>query len=156
MISISIFLNDYIRLNTSGVTLNADLETKTHHQTHTYRHGGSRGLMLESRTRNPKVAGSSPGVAGIIGGGSECKTLSPPSIPRLRCPWASPRTPNCSPGVCLLCVCVCVCVCAHIGWLNAEHEFWVWVTKKNIYVQQGFLLWMSNIGSVSSPLNRCL
>ncbi len=30
----------------------------------------SRGLMLESRTRNPKVAGSSLGPAGIVGGGS--------------------------------------------------------------------------------------
>ncbi len=49
-------------------------------------HGGSRGLMLESRTRNPKVASSSFNPAGIVGGGSECTALFPPSIARLRCP----------------------------------------------------------------------
>ncbi len=38
------------------------------------------------------------GPAGIVGGGSECPALSPPSIPWLRCPWARHRTPNCSPG----------------------------------------------------------
>ncbi len=52
--------------------------------------------MLESWTRKPKVAGSSLGPAGIVGGGvggwgcrgggGECTALSPPSIPRLRCP----------------------------------------------------------------------
>ncbi len=47
--------------------------------------GGSRGLMVESRTRNGKVASSSLVPAGIVGGGSECPALSPPSIPRLRC-----------------------------------------------------------------------
>ncbi len=41
---------------------------------------GSRGLTLESRTRNPKFASSSLGLAGIVGGGSECTALSPPSI----------------------------------------------------------------------------
>ncbi len=32
-------------------------------------------------------------------------------------------------NVCV-CVCVCVhcCVCVHLGWVNAEHEFRVWVT----------------------------
>ncbi len=59
--------------------------------------------------------------------------LSPPSIPRLRCPWARHRTPNCSPGAaalaahsgCVFTVCVCVhcCVCAHLDGLNAEHKF---------------------------------
>ncbi len=38
------------------------------------------------------------GPAGIVGGGSECTVLSPPSILRLTCPWARHRTPNCSPG----------------------------------------------------------
>ncbi len=28
-----------------------------------------------------------------------------------------------------MCVCVCVHgVCVHVGWVNAEHEFRVWVT----------------------------
>ncbi len=48
--------------------------------------------------------------------------LSPPSIPRLRCPWARHRTPNCSPGAaaymaahCSGCVFM-LCVCVHFGW----------------------------------------
>ncbi len=55
---------------------------------------GSCGLMVESRTRNPKVVSSSLGPAGTVGGGSECTALSPPSIPRLRCPWARHRSPD--------------------------------------------------------------
>ncbi len=47
---------------------------------------GSRGLMVRESDSNPKVAGSSLGPAGIVGGGSECTAFSPPSIPRLRCP----------------------------------------------------------------------
>ncbi len=52
------------------------------------------------------------GPAGIVGGGVNNQRSSPPSIPRLRCPWARHRTPNCSlgavtwlptaPGVCSL------------------------------------------------------
>ncbi len=42
---------------------------------------GSLGLMVESRTHNRKVASSSLGPAGIVGGGSECTALSPPTIP---------------------------------------------------------------------------
>ncbi len=57
--------------------------------------------MLESWTRKPKVVGWSlrsgrdcggvgwGGVGGggeVGGGGGECTALSPPSIPRLRCP----------------------------------------------------------------------
>ncbi len=37
----------------------------------------SRGLMVESRTHNGKVASSNLGLAGIVGGGSECTALSP-------------------------------------------------------------------------------
>ncbi len=86
---------------------------------------GSRGLMLESRSCNRKVVGSSLGPAGIVGGGSECPALSPSSIPRLSCPWARHRTPNCSPGttapgVCSRCV--CVCVCAHFGWIKCRAQ----------------------------------
>ncbi len=39
---------------------------------------GSRGLMEESPTLNRKVASSSLGPAGIVGGGSECTAPSPP------------------------------------------------------------------------------
>ncbi len=35
---------------------------------------------------NRKVASSSLGPAGIVGGGSDCTALSPPLIPRLRFP----------------------------------------------------------------------
>ncbi len=41
-------------------------------------YGGSPGLMV--RDSNRKVASSSLGPAGIVGGGSECTALSPPSI----------------------------------------------------------------------------
>ncbi len=91
---------------------------------------GSRGLMVESQTHNWKVASSSLGPAGIVGGGNECTVLSPSSIPRLRCPWARHRT---SPGrhsingCPLLRVCVHCCVVA-LGWVNAEHEFQILVT----------------------------
>ncbi len=52
------------------------------------------------------------------------------SIPWLRCPWANHRTHNCSPGclgVCSWCVFSLMCVCT-LYVLNAEHNFWVWVT----------------------------
>ncbi len=59
--------------------------------------------MLESQTRNTKVASSSLGPAGIVGGGSECTgfgaLLKSTSVVVLRVE----RT---------LCVCVCVCVCS--------------------------------------------
>ncbi len=85
----------------------------------------SRGLMVESRT-HPAV---------IIGGGSECTALSPPSIPwrgALEQGTEPPTAPHRSINDCPLlrvCVCVCVhcCVCA-LGWVNVEHEFRVWVT----------------------------
>ncbi len=108
--------------------------------------------MVESRTPNRKVAGSSLGPAGIVGGGgSECTALSPPSIPwrgaleqgtepptaprALQYEWlptAPVFTPVC---VCVFTVCVCSrCVCVHgvcvctLDGLNTEHEFRVWVT----------------------------
>ncbi len=53
--------------------------------------------------------------------------LSPPSIPRLRCPSARHRTPNCSPGAAAMAAhcsgCVFTTVCVHLGGLNAEHKF---------------------------------
>ncbi len=93
---------------------------------------GSRGLMVESRTHNRKVASSSLGPAGIVGGGSESPALSPPLIPRLRWPWARHRSTGCP----LLRVCVCslLCVCTLMGrhtWLyvtsqknKKKHELW--------------------------------
>ncbi len=97
-------------------------------------HGGSHGLMVRE-THNPKVASSSLGPAGIVGGGSECTALSPPSIPWLRWdPWVRHRTPNCSPGAtalaahcsgCVFTVCLCslLCVCAlWMGWLQSRNS----------------------------------
>ncbi len=102
----------------------------------------------------PKVVGSS------LRSGRNCRwgewmysTLSPPSIPWLRCPWARHQTPNCSPGTAAkiavhccgvyvhgVCVCVHCCVCA-LGWvkcraqiLSMGHHTWPHVTslkKKN-------------------------
>ncbi len=91
---------------------------------------------LESRTRNRKVASSSLGPAGIVGGGSEYPALSPPS----EVPLSKALNPRLLPGrrsingcpllrVCVHGVCVCslLCVCTLDG-LNAEHKFRVWVT----------------------------
>ncbi len=48
---------------------------------------------LASRTCKRKVVGSN------LRSGRDCWWGEyPPSIPRLRCPWARHRTPNCSPG----------------------------------------------------------
>ncbi len=110
---------------------------------------GSRGLMIESRTHNRKVASSSLGPAGIVGGGSECTALSPPSISQLRCPWARHRTHNCSPGTtakmaahcsrCVFTVCVCslLCVCTWMGKCRAQilsmgHHIWLYVTSLSL------------------------
>ncbi len=101
--------------------------------------GANRGLMVESQTHNGKVASSNLGPAGIVGGGSECTALSPSSIPQRGAleqgtePPTAPRAPQhkwlpTAPGVCSQCVCVFTAVCVHFGWVNAEHEFRVWVT----------------------------
>ncbi len=98
---------------------------------------GSRGLMIESRTHNRKVASSSLAPAGIVGGRSECTALFPPSIPRRGAlekgtePPTAPSAPQhkwlpTDPGVCSRCLCVHYCVCGH-GWVNVGHNFWVWV-----------------------------
>ncbi len=85
---------------------------------------GSRCLMVESRARNRKVVSSSLGLAGIVGEGSECTALSPPSIPRRgaleqgteppTAPWAPQHKwlPT-ALGVCV-CVCVFTAVCVHL------------------------------------------
>ncbi len=55
--------------------------------------------MVESRTRNWKLAVSSLGPAGIIGGGSECTALSSTlnTTTKVR-PLSKAQNPNCSPG----------------------------------------------------------
>ncbi len=55
-------------------------------------------IFSTNESTKKKTQLMSLGPAGIVGGGSECTALSPPSIPWLRCPWARHRTPNCSPG----------------------------------------------------------
>ncbi len=100
---------------------------------------GSRGLMVDSRTPKRKVVSSSLGPAGIVGEGSECPALSPPSIPRRGAleQGTEPPTPPrrsltgcpllwlCSRCVCvfMVCVCVCftaVCVCPWMGECRAR------------------------------------
>ncbi len=121
---------------------------------------GSCGLMEESRTHNRKVASSSLGPAGIVGGGSECPALSTPSIPRLRCLWAvhthssehthtepqtAPRVPQhkwlpTAPGVCSRCVCVhgvcsLLCVCTLDGLMQSMsmgYHTWLYVTSLSL------------------------
>ncbi len=84
---------------------------------------GSRGLMVESRTRNRKVVSLSLGPAGIVGGGSECRAFSPSSIPRRGAleqdtePTTAPRTPehHCSG-------CVFTAVCVHFKWVKCRAQ----------------------------------
>ncbi len=88
---------------------------------------------MKSRTCKPKVTGSS------LLSGRNCwwgewitSTLSPPSIPRLKCPWARHRTPNCSLGAaaltahcsgCVFTVCVFIAVWVYLDGLNASLHF---------------------------------
>ncbi len=65
---------------------------------------GSRGLMVESRTHNRKVASSSLSPAGIIVGGVNNQPSLPPSIPQQGALEQGTEPPT-APGVCsLLCV----------------------------------------------------
>ncbi len=89
---------------------------------------------LESRTRNPKVASSNLGPAGIVGGGVNVqRSLSTfnttTEVPLSKAPNSQLLPGRRSINGCpLLRVCVHCCVCVHFGWVNAEHEFRVWVT----------------------------
>ncbi len=62
---------------------------------------GSRGLMVRELDSNRKVASSSLGPAGIVGGGSECTAPSPQSIPR-RGSLEQGTEPPTAPRVCAL------------------------------------------------------
>ncbi len=64
-----------------------------------------------SRILHPKVTGSSLGPAGIVGGGSECIVLSPPSIHYNKArPLSKAPNPQLLPG----CVCVCVFIAVYV------------------------------------------
>ncbi len=105
--------------------------------------------MVRSRTRNPKVASSSLGPAGIIGGGSECTALShlqyhdwgaieqgteSPTAPRAPQHKWLPTALSCS----RLCVCVHCCVCA-LWWDKCRaqipsmgHHTWSYVMSLSL------------------------
>ncbi len=51
------------------------------------------------------------------------KPPNPQLFPGLQHKWLPT-----APGVCSRCVCVFTAVCVHFGLVNADHEFWVWVT----------------------------
>ncbi len=75
--------------------------------------------MVENQSHNQKFASSSLGLAGIVGGGSKCTVLSPPSIQR-RCaleqgtePPTTPRAPQHKWLATALGVCVFSAVCVH-------------------------------------------
>ncbi len=111
---------------------------------------GSRGLMVESRTRNWKVVSLSLGPAGIVGGGSRGALLqctvrsyrhtvrSPPSIPRRAALEQSTKLQlllghRCINGcpllrVCVHCVCVHCCVCA-LGWVKCR----AWILSMGLH-----------------------
>ncbi len=87
----------------------------------------SRGLIVEIQTHNRKVVSSSLGPAGIVGGGSECTALSPPSIP-WRGALEQVTEPPTAPGVCSL-----LCVCTWMGKCRARipsmgYHTWLYVT----------------------------
>ncbi len=85
---------------------------------HSLKFWGSRGLMVVSPTRNPKVESSSLGLSGIVGGGSEGTVLFLRSIPR----WGSleqgaepPTAPRAPQHKWLpTAVCVFTAVCVHL------------------------------------------
>ncbi len=67
--------------------------------------------MVESRTHNGDVASSSFGLAGIVGGESECTALSLHPQYHDEVPLCKALNLQLLPGCPLLRVCVCVCVC---------------------------------------------
>uniref|UniRef100_A0A671PL21 Trafficking kinesin-binding protein 1-like n=1 Tax=Sinocyclocheilus anshuiensis TaxID=1608454 RepID=A0A671PL21_9TELE len=84
-----------------------------------------------SRTRNPKVVGSSLVPAGIVGGGSECTALSPTFNTTTEVPLSKAPNPQLLPGcrsinscpllrVCVHGVCVFTAVCVHFGWVKCR------------------------------------
>ncbi len=99
---------------------------------------------LESRTRNQKVVSSSFGPAGIVGEGSECTALSPPSIPRRGALEQDTETSTAPPvsqhksaqGVCSRCVCT---MCTWMGKCRARilsmgHHSLLYVTSLSLSI----------------------
>ncbi len=81
--------------------------------------------MVESDSESKCCEFESRGLAGILGGGSECTALSPPSIPQRgaleqgtepsTAPWmAQHKWLPTAPDVCSWCVCVFTAVCVHL------------------------------------------
>ncbi len=57
------------------------------------------------------------------------KTPNPKLLPGRRSINGCPLLQVCVHGVCVYGVCVfTVCVCVRFGWVNVEHELWVWFT----------------------------
>ncbi len=121
------------------------------------RAGGARGLELktaglESQTRNPKVASSSLGPAGIVGGGVNVQRslypqyhdwgvleqcTEPPTPPRAPQHKWLPTCPLL--WVCVHSVCVFTAVCVHLGWDKCRaqipsmgHHTWSYVTSLSL------------------------
>ncbi len=70
--------------------------------------------MVESWTHNRKVASSSLGPAGLVGGESECTALALSTFNTTNEPPTAPQAPQhkwlpTAPGVCVHC-----CVCVHL------------------------------------------
>ncbi len=93
----------------------------------------------ESWTHNRKVASSSLGPIGNCRWRGVNVQLDFTLNTTTEVPLSKAPNPQLLPGhrningcpllrVCVHGVCVFTDVCGHIGWVNAEHKFWVWVT----------------------------
>ncbi len=130
---------------------------------------GSRGLMLESRTCNPKDASLSLSIAGIVGGGEWMSSALSTFSTTTEVPLSKAPNPQLLPGhrsikgcpllqVCVHGVCVFTAVCVHFGWVNAEHEFRVWVNilgcMSRHWYQDWALLTVYNQNNDSNATNQ--
>ncbi len=115
-----------------------------------------------SRTHNRKVASSSLGLAGIVGGGSECSALSPPfntttEVPLSKAPnlqlLLGRRTINGCPllRVCVHGVCVCVhcCVCVHDVCVCSLLVVCTWMGKCRAQIPSMGHLYLAVVTSLS-------
>ncbi len=106
--------------------------------------------MVKSRTHNQKIACSSLGLAGIVGGGGVNVQRSlhlqyHDEVPLSKAePPTAPRTPqhkmaaHCSGCVYMVCVCALLCVCAWMGKCRARipsmgHHTWLYVTSLSLH-----------------------